>query len=131
MGDVKLPLTNFLGEVDMGGGAPIKKLRFFGPDQQLLSAPSDFKKKIIAYEFLKATYPQVPYWVHFIFEVQNPLKSPFCIDNALLVELTLIYYGPYKPSTICVKTPMDFYMYCIELICNIQALVEYVHALRV
>jgi hypothetical protein len=36
-----------------------------------LSALANFKKNIVL-AFLKATYPQISYWVHFIFKVQIP-----------------------------------------------------------
>ena len=59
-GDVKVPLTNLLGEVDSGrGSCPSRKSRFLGPNRQLL--PARQFRKIIALAFLKATYPQIPY----------------------------------------------------------------------
>ena len=37
-----------------------------------MSVMSDFEK-IIALVIVKATYPKIPYWVHFTFKVQNPI----------------------------------------------------------
>jgi hypothetical protein len=38
----------------------------------LPECPPDFEKTI-ALAFLKATYPQIPYQVHFTFKVPNPI----------------------------------------------------------
>ena len=73
MGEVKPPPTSFSGEVDTSRGSPpSKKSRFFGPNQKPLSTPPNFEETI-ALAFLKATYPQIPHWVHFTFKVQNPI----------------------------------------------------------
>jgi hypothetical protein len=71
--DVKLSPTNFLREVDLGRGSrPSRKSKFSGPDWKLLPTHPT-SKKTIALAFMKATYSQIPYWVHFTFKVQNPI----------------------------------------------------------
>ena len=45
---------------------------FFNPDRQLLPAPPNFQNITLA--FLKATCPQIPYWVHFTLQDQNSLN---------------------------------------------------------
>ena len=71
--DIKPPPTIFSGEVDTGSGSPPrKKSRFYGPIRKLLPILADFGK-IIFLAFLKVTYLQIPYWVHFISKVQIPI----------------------------------------------------------
>ena len=60
-------------KVDMGKGSPTRKNLFSRPDRNFLHGPSDFQKTI-ALAFSKATYPQIPYWVHLTSKAQNPIE---------------------------------------------------------
>jgi hypothetical protein len=51
---------------------------FFKPAQKKLPAPPENEKNI-ALAFLKATWLQIPYWVHFTFKVSNPIYM--CIST--------------------------------------------------
>ena len=45
MEDVKLPLTNFVGESDLGrANRPVQKIKIFWARQKNVACPSDFEK---------------------------------------------------------------------------------------
>ena len=75
-GDIKTPPYELWGVLNPGGGnLPVKfppAREIFESDRKLLSDPPDFEKNI-ALAFLKATWLQIPYWVHFTFKVSNPI----------------------------------------------------------
>ena len=72
-GDIKVPPTNFSECQNQAGEAThSKKSNFFGPNRKLLPA-YPILKKLIALAFLKVTYPQIPYSMHFTPKVQNPI----------------------------------------------------------
>ena len=65
--------ANFLGVVDLGRGSRPERNPIFWNRLKTSARPSDFEKTI-ALAFLKVTYPQIPYWVHFTFKIHNPHK---------------------------------------------------------
>ena len=72
-GTLNLPLQAFRGRLDRGWGGPPKKIwDFFEPNRKLLPTPANFEKNIVL-AFLNAACPQISYWVHFTFKVQNPI----------------------------------------------------------
>ena len=86
---VKADVTSFSEEVDTGRDMPpSERNRHFLEPTENVCMPRSISKKTIALAILKAAYPQIPCWVHFIFKVQNPIHiymftSIEYISNAL------------------------------------------------
>jgi hypothetical protein len=60
-----------IGGVRSRRGSPPANI-YLNPTEKLLPALSNFEKKL-ALAFLKATWLQISYWVHFTFKVSNPI----------------------------------------------------------
>ena len=54
------------------GQPPVQKIQILWTRPKIVANPPNFEKTI-ALAFLKFFYPQIPYWVHFTFKVQNPI----------------------------------------------------------
>ena len=59
-------MLNTPHELSRAVGSPLKTM--YEPNQKLMHAPPNFEKNII-FAFLKASWLQIPYWVHFTFKV--------------------------------------------------------------
>ena len=71
-GTLKFPPRTYRGGRFGQGQLPIQKIQIFWTQLKTYACPLDFDETI-ALAFLKATYPQTPYWVHFTFMAQNPI----------------------------------------------------------
>ena len=66
------PYEPFRGGIFGQGQLPHKETGIFWTRPKTSARPARLSKKPIVLAFLKATSPQIPYWVHFISKVQNP-----------------------------------------------------------
>ena len=78
--DVKFrPHKLFGGGIFGQGQLPLQKNLIFYTRLKIATHLPDFEQTI-ALAFLKASCPQIPYWVHFILKVPNPIYILISIE---------------------------------------------------